>query len=1198
MHGLIFETSICYWQDQPGRGKREHTEPGVPGRGARGAGDAAGPTPQSEEGGEADTGARPTAHTRDHEGARRAAAAARRGGTRRGPQPRRPESGAAGTGKSLGGRPARARSLALTRSRGRGRRGSGRGPDTPPSPPARRGAGRCGHGGRSTTAGRGPNNPRSGERAGAGRGGGTDGGPPSPNTQRRRRTGGGGGSRSGAAAGSGSETHRDTARGSADAADQAGGRTGERADEARLARPPSRRRNDDDVTEAVAGGGGRAPPRGGPGAVLRARTRWPPSRGSRPPPPNTHEPRPARENTLPRAHRPPRGPHTHLHRARLPASGTVSTPPGDAAGRGGRGGDTLTRARTARSQTEKGTRGWGRGRAGGDGEGAARTQGEGRGAEARGAAQGEEGPRHDQATRKTSAGSHRHTHEGGPTTPETPAGPSHPGASPRPGPAARARVRRSPPRATEGPVHPNSTHPSSPDPPSSKSDPQGLAPQGNAPERGDPHRAHTPPPAATRGEGRRDGLLVAAGLGSRDVRASPPPWAHHGGHRTRTHTRTRGPAPDAGLAGPSPDSEGGGAGRGRQRAAHGPTAGPAQALPRRRGALPTCSGSRHHGHCTLGRGSGWGVRYPKAPSRIAREGFLTEGASSPTHRLPFGPTEARHEPPSPRLGVGGSAHTRGRTTATRRHPAPTERATRDTPPRWGPKEHAGKKGTTPPLGLGHLRDNLERSRGTTDGQARHAHAPAGARSAAAERPPTDAGRTAREAHAKEAKRECLLRPRTTAPPTPRARHHHIDQSIQRARGQKAPKGRGTATVADDPVRRTPDTWHGACGVGSSQPPPGACGGGDRRRHRGPGQPGAHTRAGAQAQAGGSSGKGRFGRQTAVPSPEPCARPESQSPQRQTPGKTVSAPIWWQKRPISGENNHGAGQRGPSTNRRGDPRDLGPATCPQHFPIHTSPGALSGPSGRPEERGGKVGRGGRGGTTWERQRAGRGRPPRFARAVRYRSLRVSGRARTWLKKKKYPTRPPPTSGPHEGPRPGPGRPIRATQYGSGRSPPHPHPPRPGLAVEEGAGQGEKKSRPPTGTHVGTLKGRVLPPRPPARAGPGPSTSPDPGGLEHIFPGRRLPDDRSARGTAPGPVPVSPGHPLAAQAGPHLWSPTRKNIGQKESDHRDPRAPATEPVAPSTGLNARARAGPHLRSGALWGPGREGVGRGSGNERSKG
>lgn len=44
----------------------------------------------------------------------------------------------------------------------------------------------------------------------------------------------------------------------------------------------------------------------------------------------------------------------------------------------------------------------------------------------------------------------------------------------------------------------------------------------------------------------------------------------------------------------------------------------------------------------LGRGGGWGVRYPKAPSRIAREGFLTEGASSPPHRAPHAsPAKAR-----------------------------------------------------------------------------------------------------------------------------------------------------------------------------------------------------------------------------------------------------------------------------------------------------------------------------------------------------------------------------------------------------------------------------------------------------------------------------------------------------------------------------------------------------------------------------
>ncbi len=281
MHGLIFETSICYWQDQPGRGKREHTEPGV--AGARGAGDAAGPTPTARKGGEANTRARPTAHARDHEGARRTAtAAAQRGGTRVGASPHLfpPPTHATSAAHNLGGPragprapgsrseagrhvPARSRSLARADGGG-GARAEARTPPFPARPP---GAGRCGHGGRSTTAGRGPDDPRSGERAGAGHGtaGGQTAAPPSPNTQRRRQTGGGGGgSRSGAAAGSGSETDRDAARGSADATDEASGRTGERADEARLARPPTRRRGDD-VTEAVAGGGGRAPPRGGPG---------------------------------------------------------------------------------------------------------------------------------------------------------------------------------------------------------------------------------------------------------------------------------------------------------------------------------------------------------------------------------------------------------------------------------------------------------------------------------------------------------------------------------------------------------------------------------------------------------------------------------------------------------------------------------------------------------------------------------------------------------------------------------------------------------------------------------------------------------------------------------------------------------------------------------------------------------------------
>lgn len=202
--------------------------------------------------------------------------------------------------------------------------------------------------------------------------------------------------------------------------------------------------------------------------------------------------------------------------------------------------------------------GWGRGRAGGDGEGAARTHSEGHGAEARGAAQGEEGPRHNRATRETSAGSHRHTHEGGPTTPETPAGPSHPGASPRPGPAARARVRQSPPRATEGPVHPNSTSPSSPDPPSPKSDRRGSRPRETLPSEATrtapTHRRRLR--LAVRAGATRSSWLRDWGVGT-SGRPRPLELTTGVTARARTHTRTRGPAPDAGLAGPSPDSEGG-----------------------------------------------------------------------------------------------------------------------------------------------------------------------------------------------------------------------------------------------------------------------------------------------------------------------------------------------------------------------------------------------------------------------------------------------------------------------------------------------------------------------------------------------------------------------------------------------------------------------------------------------------------------
>ena len=101
----------------------------------------------------------------------------------------------------------------------------------------------------------------------------------------------------------------------------------------------------------------------------------------------------------------------------------------------------------------------------------------------------------------------------------------------------------------------------------------------------------------------------------------PPGRAH-----ARTRTRATHPAPDAGPArrDPPPSRRGEAqAAVGRQRAALCPNTSRRESNP---ASLATLHAQR--------RGSGWGLRYPKAPSRIAREGFLTEGASPPPVRPP------------------------------------------------------------------------------------------------------------------------------------------------------------------------------------------------------------------------------------------------------------------------------------------------------------------------------------------------------------------------------------------------------------------------------------------------------------------------------------------------------------------------------------------------------------------------------------
>ncbi len=339
------------------------------------------------------------------------------------------------------------------------------------------------------------------------------------------------------------------------------------------------------------------------------------------------------------------------------------------------------------------------------------------------------------------------------------------------------------------------------------------------------------------------------------------------------------------------------------------------------------------------------------------------------------------------------------------------------------------------------------------------------------------------------------------------------------------------------------------GWGSSQPPPGACGGGwlgvtqGRRPTRHPAPPPS-----GEPETGG----GTAGRVSRAHTREPARRPRRaaqaaragsgarRQSQAQSPACIRSPQVLSDRRQGRPCQHLSGGKKGPFRAKKittpgsgAHPRITGgvPGTSVPPPVPNTSPSTPvpepSGPPGRPEERGGKVGAGreGRGKRGRGSERAGVALPGSPARAgtgpsespgedlVREKEISPSAASDERAPRGTAP-----------GPRPPyPGHPVRLG--------PVPTPPRPGLAVEEGAGQGEKKSRPPTGTHVGTLRGRVRPPRPPARAGPGPSTSPDPGGLGNIFPGRRLPGDRSPRGTAPvwarAGLSVSP---LAAQAGP--------------------------------------------------------------------
>ncbi|KAM7224699.1 hypothetical protein CapIbe_024215 [Capra ibex] len=360
----------------------------------------------------------------------------------------------------------------------------------------------------------------------------------------------------------------------------------------------------------------------------------------------------------------------------------------------------------------------------------------------------------------------------------------------------------------------------------------------------------------------------------------------------------------------------------------------------------------------------------RGEARAARRRSHRGRAVPPPDRLAFGPTEALHEPPglSRAGGVCGLIR-RGLRDEGNGHASPfrldpprkTATLGTHTPPWRGPEGDAGLRETTPPLGLRHLRDDLERSRGTTEGHTRHARTPAwGAQRDSGGTALPATGRAARRAHAEKAKRErSAVSEDQRPPPTPRGRGRETEGQGQRPhptpafltlpdgqrggdkrgaprtdreertrspgtpvprparfrlgpgehdhttsiRGAEVERGGGRhgedshqrgplsaspaasilpptspqARAANDPKRRTPDTWRGAHRAGVV---PAATRCPQRGRH--------HAGAGAQAQAGGSSGEGRTGHQLAAQKPRaPRASRDPQSSVADTKGDRVS-----------------------------------------------------------------------------------------------------------------------------------------------------------------------------------------------------------------------------------------------------------------------------------------------------------------------
>ncbi|XP_069445029.1 collagen alpha-1(I) chain-like [Ovis canadensis] len=361
--------------------------------------------------------------------------------------------------------------------------------------------------------------------------------------------------------------------------------------------------------------------------------------------------------------------------------------------------------------------------------------------------------------------------------------------------------------------------------------PEARHPGDDALERGGPDRDRTPPPAAA--QGARAGATGPS---------SPPAGGAGEAEADRASRPDTAPLPP-GLTPRGP------AARTRPPTCRTPGGAQRDPPPTRRGEARAAVGNERHTAPPRGRRT----QLPPLPRRAGE--FCSAHVLWQSPRWPLRTREGQ------RLG------------------APRATLGTPTPPWRGPEGDTGLRETTPPLGLRHLRDDLERSRGTVEGHTRHARTPAwGAQRGGGGTALPATGRAARRAHAEKAKREqSAVSEDQRRPLTPRGKgQQETEDQGQRPHTQPLPSSpslmgsggedkrgaprtdreertrslgtpvprlarlrlgpgehdhttsiRGAkARAANDPKRRTPDTE--PTGRGSSQPPPGAHSGGEGR----------------------------------------------------------------------------------------------------------------------------------------------------------------------------------------------------------------------------------------------------------------------------------------------------------------------------------------------------------------------------------